>query len=140
MQYLQPPPIECAFYDDRMRFQIDDSLIFVFGSNTSGRHGLGAAKEALMVHGAVYGMGEGFAGFSYAIPTKDANLKPLPIEAIKTSIDRFLKWNKENLDKPLYITAVGTGLSEYPHSVIAPFFSGIKNAWLPEPWRPFVKW
>lgn len=138
MQYLQPPPFQNSFYDDRMRFEIDSSLIFVFGSNLSGRHGAGAAKEALMVHGAIYGQAEGHQGFSYAIPTKDRHLKPLSLEEINVYVQRFLTWNANNPDKPLYITAVGTGFSEYPHAAIAPMFKGIKNAWLPEPWRKFI--
>jgi hypothetical protein len=45
--------------------------VFVFGSNPEGRHGAGAAKIARLHFGAVYGLGEGRQGMSYAIPTKD---------------------------------------------------------------------
>lgn len=45
--------------------------IFVFGSNTQGRHGAGAAKVALDMFGAIYGRSQGFQGQSYAICTKD---------------------------------------------------------------------
>jgi hypothetical protein len=44
--------------------------IFVFGSNTEGRHGAGAAKTA-MVWGAEYGKNSGRQGQTYAIITKD---------------------------------------------------------------------
>lgn len=44
-------------------------VIFVFGSNLAGRHGLGAARTALLEYGASYGVGEGRTGRSYAIPT-----------------------------------------------------------------------
>lgn len=33
--------------------------VFVFGSNLAGRHGAGAALEARLRHGAIYGCGEG---------------------------------------------------------------------------------
>lgn len=46
--------------------------IFVFGSNPEGRHGMGAAKQA-MKFGAVYGIGRGRQGNTYALVTK--NLK-----------------------------------------------------------------
>ena len=57
-------------------------MIFVFGSNKAGRHGKGAAKYALENHGAIYGQGEGLQGNSYAIPTKDENLKPISLQGI----------------------------------------------------------
>lgn len=45
--------------------------IFVFGSNTQGRHGKGAALWALKNAGAIYGQARGLQGQSYAIVTKD---------------------------------------------------------------------
>ena len=50
---------------------LQPNQIFVFGSNTQGRHGLGAAKIALQKFGAKYGQAEGIQGQSYAIITKD---------------------------------------------------------------------
>ena len=63
--------------------------IFVFGSNLAGRHGAGAAKEARLSWGAIYGQGVGLQGYSYAIPTKSQYMKPLPLEAIKVYVDEF---------------------------------------------------
>ena len=53
----------------------EPNTIFVFGSNTEGRHGLGAAKIAREQFGAVYGQGEGLQGNAYALPTKDLRVK-----------------------------------------------------------------
>lgn len=53
--------------------ELKDNEVFVFGSNRAGRHGAGVAKTALK-WGAVYGQGE---GQTYAIPTKDENIKTL---------------------------------------------------------------
>lgn len=50
-----------------------DNVIFVFGSNTEGRHGAGAAKVAKDDFGAIYGQAEGLQGNAYAIITKDLN-------------------------------------------------------------------
>ena len=44
--------------------------IFVFGSNLAGRHGKGAALDAKNKYGAIYGVGFGRTGNSYAIPQK----------------------------------------------------------------------
>lgn len=54
-----------------MIYELPDNGIFVFGSNTQGRHGAGAAKTARNRFGAVYGIAAGFQGKSYAIITKD---------------------------------------------------------------------
>lgn len=87
--------------------------IFVFGSNETGRHGKGAAKEACKYHGAEYGVGEGLTGESYAIPTKDKNLKPLSLDRIHGAICSFLRFAASNPDMSFYFTPVGTGLTGY---------------------------
>jgi hypothetical protein len=46
----------------------------VFGSNPEGRHGAGSAKVAKEKFGAVYGVGDGLQGHSYALPTKDLRI------------------------------------------------------------------
>jgi hypothetical protein len=62
--------------------------IFVFGSNTEGRHGAGAALYAKKHFGAIYGQAEGLQGRSYAIITKDLTKTKHP------SIEpKHLKWN-----------------------------------------------
>ena len=61
--------------------------IFVFGSNLAGRHGAGSAKEAVAKYGAIYGCGEGLQGESYGIPTKDKQLRILPLAVIEQSVD-----------------------------------------------------
>lgn len=45
--------------------------IFVFGSNSDGRHGKGSALFARQKCGAIYGQAKGLQGNSYAIITKD---------------------------------------------------------------------
>jgi len=49
--------------------------IFVFGSNTEVRHGLGSALTAKQNFGAIYGQSSGRQGQSYAIITKDLHKK-----------------------------------------------------------------
>ena len=96
--------------------------IFVFGSNLAGRHGKGAALFAVKNFGAIYGQGVGLQGSSYAIPTKDARIKPLPLETIKQYVDGFLTFARANPQMRFVVTAVGCGLAGYIPEQIAPMF------------------
>lgn len=93
-------------------------MIFVFGSNLAGRHGKGAALTARLHHGAELGVGEGLSGSSYAIPTKDKNLKVLPLEDIKEAIHRFLQFAKISPGLEFKLTPIGCGLAGYKRSEI----------------------
>ncbi len=80
-------------------------VVFVFGSNPEGRHGLGAARVAKDRFGARYGVGEGLVGNSYALPTKDlrvtANrgLRSIAPEAITESVKRMYGTARQNPDR-----------------------------------------
>lgn len=97
-------------------------MIFVFGSNLAGVHGAGAARVALNMYGARWGIGIGVHGSSYAIPTKDKNLKVLPLCEIKKYVDDFKKYCSDNLDEKFHVTALGTGYARYSHQDIATLF------------------
>lgn len=110
--------------------------IFVFGSNLAGRHGAGSAKEAVRCHGASWGIAEGPHGNSYAIPTKDRQLRVLPLSDIHKSVQRFLGYARENAHLTFRVVAIGTGLAGYRHDQIAPMFEGAPvNCMLPTEWR-----
>ena len=134
--YNNLPHANNAYYSGIYN-EIHRDLIFVFGSNKAGRHGKGAAKEAIMRYGASYGVGEGLVGRSYAIPTKDALLQPLPLEQIKEHVRQFVELTKQDNLKT-FVTPVGTGLAFYESYDIAPMFEGICNAWLPLKWKPYL--
>lgn len=93
-------------------------MIFVFGSNRSGIHGAGAAKYALNHHGAIWKNGEGRQGNSYAIPTKDHNIKTLSLTEIEKHISKFLKYATEHKDDIFLLTPIGTGLAGHKKSDI----------------------
>jgi hypothetical protein len=97
-------------------------MIFVFGSNMAGRHGKGAALHARKHHGAIYGQGIGRQGNSYAIPTKDANLKTLSLLDIFQHVEEFKSYARANPDLRFQVTAIGCGLAGYKPGQIAPFF------------------
>lgn len=113
--------------------------IFVFGSNLAGRHVVGAAQTALNGYGAVYGLGSGPQGRSYAIPTKDCKLQPLPLATIKKYVDQFIEHARVNHHTDFFVTAIGTGLAGYEHSQIAPMFRRApSNCTLPQEWRSWL--
>jgi len=93
--------------------QLNSNQIFVFGFNLAGRHGKGAALTAYKKFGAIYGKGIGPQGKCYAIPTKDHNLKVLPLNTIQKYIIEFIGYAKANPQLEFLLTPVGTGLAGY---------------------------
>jgi hypothetical protein len=109
--------------------------IFVFGSNLAGRHGKGAALHAYQRHKAKYGVGEGRTGDSYAIPTKDRDMKVRPLNRINLSVLGFIDYAFNHPELRFFVTAIGTGLAGYTHEEIAPFFKKAPdNCLLPTEW------
>ncbi len=96
--------------------------IFVFGSNEAGIHGAGAAKWAERNAGAIRGRGHGRHGMSYAIPTKDRNIKTLPLESIEYYIKVFLDFASSNKHLQFDLTPIGCGLAGYKQEQIKPLF------------------
>ena len=110
--------------------------IFVFGSNMAGIHGAGAALFARKHHGARLGQGIGLQGNSYGIPTKDRNIRTLPLDAIQPHVTTFMEFAAEHPELIFNVTKIGCGLAGYTESQIAPMFKGASsNCNLPEGWR-----
>lgn len=99
-------------------------MIFVFGSNEAGIHGAGAARKAYENHGAVWKKGFGHYGNSFAIPTKNFQIRSLPLHMIKRYVDQFKIYAKENPNLEFQVTCIGCGLAGFKHQEIAPMFSG----------------
>jgi hypothetical protein len=115
--------------------------IEVFGSNRAGRHGKGHAATAKRYYGAEMGVGEGLTGRSYALPTKDENIKTLPLEAIAEHVARFHDVVLKYPDKDFFVARVGCGLAGYDDADIAPLFA--EHDWpdhvhLPGIWQPYI--
>ena len=114
-------------------------MIFVFGSNLAGRHGKGAANYALRNHGAIYGQGWGLQGTSFAIPTKDANIKTLHLDTIRVYVEKFMTFAKENPNLTFQLTPIGCGLAGYKYEDIGPMFKGCpSNVVIPKEFEPYV--
>lgn len=106
-------------------YNIPLNKIMVFGSNSAGRHGKGAALFAKQHRGAIYGQGFGRQGMSFAIPTKDRNIETLPLDIIANYVRLFVEEARMNPELEYYVTPIGCGLAGYKYSQIAPFFKDV---------------
>lgn len=111
-------------------------MTFVFGSNTKGIHGAGAALWARQHRGAIQGQGEGLQGQSYGIPTKDHSIRSLPLTEISKRVRVFLDFAEQHPEMTFEVTRIGCGLAGYKDSDIAPMFATApENCVLPDGWR-----
>lgn len=97
-------------------------MIFVFGSNEAGIHGCGAAKFAIQRKGAVWKKGIGHHGQSYAIPTKNRELKVLDLISIAKYVEQFNHFARKHPDMEFQVTQIGCGLAGYKPKDIARMF------------------
>lgn len=95
----QQPQVSVNYYSGNI--VPSPETVFVFGSNTKGIHGAGAAKVAESIFGAKRGVAEGMTGQAYALPTKDlANgERSLTPEQIIENIKHLYQVAKDNPNK-----------------------------------------
>ena len=111
---------------------LEDGEIFVFGSNFQGAHMGGAARVAKEKFGAVWGIGEGLQGKSYAIPTMEG------LENLAPAVQRFTSFAKQHKELKFYVTAIGCGIAGYQPEQIAPMF--LEAAYLSNVYLPLSFW
>lgn len=113
--------------------------IFVFGSNLAGIHGAGAARYAVLHHGAIMGQGIGLQGNSCAIPTKDECIETLPYGLVNSYIQAFVvlaTWTPNNV---YHVTRIGCGLAGFSDRDIAPLFIRAPgNCLFSTVWKPWL--
>lgn len=142
---LRPPEEISGYYKFGQRYLLSNKACYTFGSNLAGVHGKGAAKTATLYFGALFGVGQGFSGRSYAIPTKDEKIRTRKHSDVVKAIKKFvedtqcsaLEWDHE-VKNWFYVTPVGTGLAGFRHEDIAPHFQGAVNCWFPDIWKPYL--
>lgn len=121
-----------------------DNMVFVFGSNLGGIHGAGAAKYARLYRGAQMGIGVGRTGQSYAIPTKDKQIRAtLRLNEIRAHVEEFLRYARERPNIHFQVTCIGCGLAGLKHEDIAPLFRNnradvLPNLWFDELWKNYL--
>lgn len=103
---------------------------FVFGSNTEGRHGKGAALIARLKFGAIYGQAVGLQGQSYAIVTKNLQSRFHPSiskRKIAEQISRLYDHAENFPLKEFFIAySVGPTLNGYSADEMAEMFTAHK--------------
>jgi len=119
--------------------KLETGQIFVFGSNRRGIHGAGAALAARRRFGAELGVGEGFTGECYALPTKRTPYERATLEEIHRAVDLFVKTAQHCRGLTFLVVEVGCKLAGYTPAQIAPLFEPViemQNVWLPASfWR-----
>lgn len=109
--------------------------VFVFGSNTEGRHGKGAALLAKKKYGAIYGQAKGLQNNSYAIITKDLSKgkRSVSLAFINEQVQELIKFASERPTWIFLVSPIGCGLAGFNTKEIAPMFDGSpKNIKLPK--------
>lgn len=107
--------------------ELKSNQIFVFGSNTQGRHGKGSALIAKNKFGAKNGQSSGLQGQSYAIITKDLTKKIHPSISKKFIIEQIkdlYEYAVKNEDKEFLIAYSNSkNLNYYSPQDMANMFS-----------------
>lgn len=98
--------------------------VFVFSANEAGFPGAGAAKVAYEKHGARYGKSYGHFGDSFAIPTRNHVLEPLPLERIEDYVRGFLAYARGHHKLDFQVTRLDAGFTD---KQIAELFRGAPN-------------
>lgn len=104
--------------------------VFVFGSNSQGRHGKGAALTARNLFGAQYGNPKGIQGQSYAIITKDLTLpryqqlRSITLDVIEAQIVELCAYAKENPHLEFLVTRFGCQNAGYSDQEIGNLWIG----------------
>lgn len=119
----------------------NEGWTLVFGSNLSGLHHGGAARQAYQSFGAYWGQPIGPMGDSYAIPTKNAAIDAtLPLHVIEIFVDGFIKYAKQHPEKKFFITRIGAGLAGYTDEIMAPMFKDVPdNCSVAEAWYDIIE-
>ena len=116
--------------------ELEESQVFVFGSNLAGIHGAGAAKLAHDKFGAPWHLSFGHYHKVFAIPTKDFNIQTLPLSTIEGYVNAFIKYvNGFGENNIFLVTEIGCGLAGYKPEQLAPMFRKaikMENIYLPQ--------
>lgn len=123
---------------------MNKDAVFVFGSNTAGIHGSGAARDAYKGLGARWGFSYGHMGNTFAVPTKGHTRvdkgtpdercyvgNTLPLNEIGLYIAGFVMYAKHHPEIDFKVTRLGCGLAGLEDSKVAGMFNQLKAEALP---------
>lgn len=110
--------------------RLPENGVFVFGSNTQGRHGKGAAAIAKKYFGAIQGVRFGRCGMSYAIVTKDLTVDEhpsIPRARIEAQIEILYNYAKEHPHLDFYVAySLDSNLNGYTPYEMSAMFACVK--------------
>ena len=92
--------------------RLNPNQVFVFGSNMNGFHLGGAALQA-REWGAVWGIGFGRQGQTFAVPTLDTDMGKLPLTTIKYYLQELVWHAKMHPNTEFLLTAIGQGIAGF---------------------------
>ena len=126
---VQPSQIE---YTPENITSLKSNEVFVFGSNTEGKHGDGAAKTAVDKFGAKYGEPKGLQGQSYAIITKDLSKgkRSVSLDSIYNQVIDLNDRAKVRDDLKFYVTKFGTDLAGFTTEEIKQIWQDIHENYI----------
>ena len=112
--------------------QLQPNEVFVFGSNLAGIHGAGAARFAnsrgWAREGQGIGMCESVYGRSYAIATKDFDIKTCELNIIQIQVSMFLQVTLLRPELEFLVTPIGCGLAGFkPEQIMKLFTNGVHS-------------
>lgn len=111
--------------------KLNDNEVFVFASNTLGRHIGGSAKMAFDNFKAEWGNAVGLKGQSYAIPTlRFSNTElgysdKLPLEEIGKHIKDYVEFAWDHQELIFLTTLIGCGIAGFTIEEIGNLFVGL---------------
>ncbi len=112
--------------------------VFVFGSNANGNHYGGAANLAYQRFGAVWGVGEGLRGNSYALPTLNRFMERVSVGALKQAFYHLFQEIDFNPEMCFLLTKVGCGIAGYTVEEVARVFWGAVSSFYHGRWTTYV--
>src|SRR3990167_3462426 len=100
----------------------EKTTIFVFGSNCEGRHGKGAALEALKNWGAIPGQSMGLQGRSYAIVTKElrSHWPKVGLREVELGVSQFLQFARTHDELHFKVAEIAPFFENVPENVELP--------------------
>lgn len=120
---------------------LEHDEVFTFGSNLAGRHGAGAALQAVRHFGARYGVGFGLCGRTFALPTKDERINTLSLVRIKMFVSAFCNFTLAIPNRKFIVTRIGTGLAGISDREMAEMFAKNlvnTNVYFDKEWRRYI--
>lgn len=120
--------------------KLTPKMVVLVGTNESGIHGAGIAHYACSNWGLEPNKGYGPSGYCFGLPTKDWNIRTLPLDVIENYVERYRAWVLSEVKKEHYVTKIGCGLAGYSVPDIAPMFHSFRrftHVWMPQDFLDF---